>query len=252
MITSDELRYEVVDGIATITINRPDARNALNSVVREGIRVSVAEFTRDDQAKVLIITATGAVAFSAGADLKEMAEQGLTIPPDDFIPDLATPKPVIAAVNGAALAGGFYLVQQADLVISADHATFGITEARHGRGAPWAAQLPLLVPPRVALELLLTAEPISATRAKEVGLVNTIVPFEELASASRALAELIAENAPLSVAAGKAMVRNTLTAILGDGRERARAIWDPVYLSDDAQEGPRAFKEKRQPRWQGR
>jgi enoyl-CoA hydratase/carnithine racemase len=252
MNTNGELLYEVSGGIATITINRPDARNALNSGVREGIRDALNAFTKNDRAKVLIITASGNLAFSAGADLKEMAEQNLTIPPDDFIPDLATPKPVIAAVNGAALAGGFFLAQQADLVIAADHATFGIAEARYGRGAPWAAPLPLLIPPRVALELLLTARPMTAQRAKEVGLVNSVVAPDELMAASRALAEQIAANAPLSVAASKAMIHTILEDILGDGRERAKAIWNPVYLSGDAQEGPRAFKEKRQPHWQGR
>jgi enoyl-CoA hydratase/carnithine racemase len=252
MIEMSELLYEVTEGIATITINRPDARNALNSAVRSGMRASLDSFTNDDQAKVLIITATGDVAFSAGADLKEMAEQHLTIPPDDFIPDLATHKPVIAAVNGLALGGGFFLVQQADLVIAADHAMFGITEARHGRGAPWAAALPLLIPPRIALELLLTAQPLTASRAREVGLVNFLVPSLELATASRALAQQIIANAPLSVAAGKAMVRNILDEVLGDARQRANEIWAPVYLSQDAQEGPRAFREKRLPFWQGR
>jgi enoyl-CoA hydratase/carnithine racemase len=252
MTTNDELRYEVVDGIATITINRPDSRNALNSAVRNGIRASLDSFTRNDQAKVLIITATGQVAFCAGADLKEMSEEHLTIPPADFIPDLVTHKPVIAAVNGVALGGGFFLAQQADLVIAASHATFGITEARHGRGAPWAAPLPLLIPPRIALELLLTAQPITAFRAQNVGLVNFVVPSGELGSESRALAKRIAANAPLSVIAGKAMIRDTLAAILGDARARADALWEPVYLSEDAQEGPRAFKEKRSPRWLGR
>ncbi len=252
MTTNDELLYEVADGIATITINRPDSRNALNSNVREGIRESVRSFTSNDKARVLIITATGKTAFSAGADLKEMSEQHLTIPPDDFIPDLATHKPVIAAVNGVALGGGFFLAQQADLVIAASHATFGITEARHGRGAPWAAPLPLMIPPRVAMELLLTAQPITAFRAQNVGLVNYVVPSGELSTASRSLAQQIAANAPLSVAAGKAMVRDILNDVLGDARQRANKIWAPVYLSEDAQEGPRAFKEKRSPRWQGR
>ena len=251
-MNSDELRYEVTDGIATITINRPDSRNALNAAVRNGIRESLDAFTRDEQARVLIITATGEIAFSAGADLKEMSEEGLTIPPEDFISDLTTHKPVIAAVNGAALGGGFFLTQQADLVIAATHATFGITEARFGRGAPWAAPLPLLIPPRVALELLLTAQPITAARAREIGLVNYIVASADLGSASKVLAQQLAANAPLSVAAGKAMVRNTLQAVLGDGRQRADAIWESVYLSEDAQEGPLAFKEKRPPRWQGR
>lgn len=252
MTTNDELLYEVSEGIATITINRPDARNALNSLVRNGIRESVDSFTKNSQAKVLIITAVGATAFSAGADLKEMAAEQLTIPPHDFIPDLATHKPVIAAVNGVALGGGFFLAQSADLVIAASHATFGITEARHGRGAPWAAPLPLMIPPRVAMELLLTAQPITAFRAQNIGLVNYVVPSGELHTASQDLAKLIAGNAPLSVAAGKAMVRDILDDVLGDARQRANEIWAPVYLSEDAQEGPRAFKEKRPPRWQGR
>lgn len=252
MTTNQELLYEVSDGIATITINRPDSRNALNSHVREGIRDSVRSFSGNDKAKVLIITASGQVAFSAGADLKEMAEQQLTIPPDDFIPDLETHKPVIAAVNGVALGGGFFLAQQADLVIASSHAMFGITEARHGRGAPWASPLPMMIPPRIAMELLLTAQPITAFRAQNIGLVNYVVPAGELAAASRDLALKIATNAPLSVAAGKAMVRDILNDVLGNARQRANEIWAPVYLSEDAQEGPRAFKEKRLPRWQGR
>lgn len=252
MTTDNELLYEVSDGIATITINRSESRNALNSAVRSGIRTSLELFNGDDRAKVLIITAAGNVAFSAGADLKEMSEEHLTVPPDDFISDLTSHKPVIAAVNGVALGGGFFLAQSADLVIAASHATFGITEARFGRGAPWAAPLPLMISPRVALELLLTAQPITAFRAQNVGLVNSVVPSGELRSASRELAHQIAANAPLSVAASKAMVRDILGASLGDARQRANVIWESVYLSDDAQEGPRAFKEKRAPRWQGR
>jgi enoyl-CoA hydratase/carnithine racemase len=252
MNTNDELLYEVSEGIATITINRPDARNALNAAVRSGIRKSLELFNSNDQARVLIITAKGDVAFSAGADLKEMSEQQLAIPPDDFISDLKSHKPVIAAVNGVALGGGFYLTQCADLVVAASHATFGITEARFGRGAPWAAPLPLMIPPRIALELLLTAQPITAERALDVGLVNFVVPSSELSSSSRTLAQQIAANAPLTVAASKAMVRQTLEAVLGDAGKRAKVIWEPVYLSKDAQEGPQAFKEKRTPRWQGR
>lgn len=252
MNTNEELLYEVSEGIATITINRPDARNALNAAVRNGIRESLELFNSNDQARVLIITAKGDVAFSAGADLKEMSEQQLAIPPDDFISDLKSHKPVIAAVNGVALAGGFYLAQCADLIVAASHAVFGITEARYGRGAPWAAPLPLMIPPRIALELLITAQPITATRALDIGLVNFVVPASELSSTSRTLAQQIAANAPLTVAASKAMVRQTLEAVLGDADKRAKLIWEPVYLSEDAQEGPQAFKEKRTPRWQGR
>ena len=251
MSSNSQLLYEVTDAIATITINRAEARNALNTAVRNGIRESLELFTHDESVKVLIITGAGDIAFSAGADLKEMSDLQLTVPEEDFIPDLKTPKPVIAAVNGLAFGGGFYLVQQADLVIATEHATFGITEARHGRGAPWAAHLPLLIAPRVALELLLTAQPISASRALEIGLVNKVVSSNNLMGAARDLALQIAANAPLSVAAGKAMVRNTIEATLGAGRSRANEIWEPVYKSADAQEGPRAFKEKRAPNWLG-
>lgn len=249
---SDQLLYEVSDGIATITINRPQARNALNLAVREGIRQAVANFATDDAAKVLIITATGNVAFCAGADLKEMSVSSLTIPPDDFIPEFATDKPVIALVNGVALAGGFLLVQRADLVIAAEHASFGITEARHGRGAPWADSLPLLIPPKVAMELLLTATPISANRALEIGLVNAVVHFDDLANRGRELATRIISNAPLSVKAGKKMITEVMLQVMGGLHDSINQIWEPVYLSQDAQEGPLAFSEQRLPNWQGK
>ena len=252
MNIDDQLLYEVSDGIATITINRPEARNALNSFVRAGIREAVSKFAADAAAKVLIITASGSVAFCAGADLKEMSESGLTIPPDDFIPEFATDKPVIALVNGAALAGGFFLVQRADLVIAAEHATFAITEARHSRGAPWAASLPLLIPPRVAMELLLTAAPISANRALEIGLVNAVVQLDELTECGREMAARIISNAPLSVKAGKKMITEVMQRVTGDLRDTVNQIWKPVYLSHDAQEGPLAFSEKRTPNWQGK
>ena len=249
---NDQLLYEVRDGIATITINRPEARNALNRIVRDGIRSAVMAFSADEDAKVLIITATGDVAFCAGADLKEMSAEGLTIPPDDFIPEFDTDKPVIALVNGVALAGGFFLVQGADIVISAEHARFGITEARHGRGAPWAASLPLLSPPKVAAEMLLTAEPISASRALEIGLVNAVVRFDLLAETGRKMAANIIRNAPLSVKAGKKMIYAVMSQVMGDIQDKVNQIWEPVYLSSDAQEGPLAFREKRTPEWRGK
>jgi len=161
-------------------------------------------------------------------------------------------KPTIAAVNGVAYAGGFLLAQMCDLCVAADHARFAVTEARVGRGAPWAAPLPWLIPPRVALEILLTGEPLDASRAAAVGLVNRVVPLAELRSATQALGETIAANAPLSVGAAKAMVAAAGRAALGELAEEADRIWEPVYRSADAQEGPRAFREHRPPRWTGR
>ncbi len=253
---ADEVRYEVADGAAWITIDRPEARNALNTAVRTGLKDAFLRAEADEAVSVVVITGAGDRAFCAGGDLKEMADVALTVPPPDYVPQpgrtLAITKPVVAAVNGIAFGGGFLLAQSADLVVAAETASFGITEARVGRGAPWAAPLPWLVPPRLALQMLLTGAPITARRAYEVGLVNEVVPAEDLVPRTRELVGTIVANAPLSVRAGKAMVY----AVAEHGRSRAfevaEEIWEPVYLSDDAQEGPRAFSERRRPQWSGR
>ncbi len=248
---SDAVRYDRVGPVAWVTIDRPEARNAINREVREGLFAATSRFT-DDDAAVLVLTGGGDVAFCAGADLKEMSELGLEVPPPDFVPvfgrTLVVDKPTIAAVNGVAYAGGFLLSQMCDLCVAADHARFAITEVKVGRGAPGAAPLPRLVPPRIAMELLVTGEPMPAARAYDVGLVNRVVPMAGLHDAVQELGELIASNAPLSVAAAKRTVYLAMAAPY----EEADALWEPVYRSADAQEGPRAFKEKRAPRWQGK
>jgi enoyl-CoA hydratase/carnithine racemase len=244
--------YTVVNGIAWLTIERPEARNALNAAVREGLFTGTRRFNDDESARVLVLTGAGDRAFCAGADLKEMAETSLQVPPPDFLPqfgrNIEVAKPVIAAVNGTAWAGGFLLAQCCDLCIAADTATFAISEVKVGRGAPWAAPLSWLVPPRIALQIMLTGDPIGAQRACELGLVNEVVPLAELRARVQALAERIAANAPLSVLAAKR------TAYLSrpDVFDAAEEIWRPVYLSADAQEGPAAFRDKRQPVWTGR
>jgi len=251
----DVLLYELRDEVAWLTLNRPQARNALNEALREALREAFARFAADPRARVAVLRGAGP-SFCAGADLKEMAASELRIPPQGWIPHLQreawVDKPVIAAVQGSALAGGFLLAQMADLCVAAEDAQFGISEARWGRGAPWAAPLPSMIPARVALELLIVAQPISARRAYELGLVNRIVPAAELDEVAAELAAAIVANAPLSVAAGKRMIRE----IVGLPLERAFTLADQIYAaayrSEDAQEGPRAFGERRAPRWQGR
>jgi len=249
---TEAVSYSVTNGVAWLTIERPEARNALNAAVREGLFSGTRRFNDDDSAKVLVLTGAGDKAFCAGADLKEMAGTALRVPPPDFLPqfgrNIDVAKPVIAAVNGTAWAGGFLLAQCCDLCIAADTATFAISEVKVGRGAPWAAPLSWLIPPRIALQILLTGDPISAERACELGLVNEVVPLAELRNRVQALAERIAANAPLSVLAAKR------TAYLSrpDVFDAAEEIWRPVYLSADAQEGPAAFRDKRQPVWTGR
>jgi enoyl-CoA hydratase/carnithine racemase len=248
---TEAVQYDRVGPVAWVTIERPEARNAINTAVREGLFAAAARFN-DDDAAVLVLTGSGDVAFCAGADLKEMSAMGLEVPPPEFLPvfgrSIKVDKPTIAAVNGVAYAGGFLLSQMCDLCVAADHARFAITEVKVGRGAPWAAPLPWLVPPRVAMELLITGEPMSAARAFDVGLVNKVVPMAGLHDAAQQLGEVIASNAPLSVAAAKRTVYLSMAADFAGADE----IWEPVYLSEDAQEGPRAFAEKRPPRWQGK
>jgi enoyl-CoA hydratase/carnithine racemase len=153
-----EVIYELRDRVAWITINRPEARNALNKAVREGIGEAFVRIHADSEASVAVLTGAGDKAFCAGGDLKEMADTAMRIPPSDYIVHLGrtlkVDKPVIAAVNGLAYAGGFLLAQQVDLCVAAEHATFAITEAKVGRGSPWAAPLSWLIPPRVAMEML--------------------------------------------------------------------------------------------------
>jgi enoyl-CoA hydratase/carnithine racemase len=248
--------YEVVDGIAWMTIARPEVRNALSKDVREGLWAGTQRFVDDDSAAVLVLTGAGDKAFSAGGDLKEMAETSLEIPPPDFLPEFGrnidVPKPTIAAVNGVAYAGGFLLAQQCDLVVAAEHARFAVREVKVGRGAPWAAPLSWLVPPRVALEILLTGDPLDAHRAREVGLVNLVVPAAELRERTQDLALGIAANAPLSVRAAKRTAYLSAQHPRSDAYARAAEIWAPVYRSADAQEGPAAFRDRRTPQWTGR
>lgn len=250
-----EVRYAVDDGVAWLTIDRPEARNALSAAVRAGLHAGVERFVADHTAAVLVLTGAGDRAFCAGGDLEEMASTGLTVPPPDFVPQFGrtvrVDKPTIASVNGIAFGGGFLLAQCCDLVVAAEHARFAISEVTLGRGAPWAAPLPWLVPPRVAMEMLLTGEEIDAARAREVGLVNRVVPAGELRVRTQELALRIGANAPLSVRAAKATVRLVAESPLEEAYARAEELWEPVYRSADAQEGPRAFREKRAPRWRG-
>jgi enoyl-CoA hydratase/carnithine racemase len=250
------VRYERAGPVAWLTIDRPESRNALSAAVRAGLWDGLRRFNGDEDARVLVLTGAGDRAFCAGGDLKEMAADGLEVPPPDFLPqpgrNIEVAKPVIAAVNGVAYAGGFLLAQSCDLCLAADTARFAITEAKVGRGAPWAAPLPWLIPPRVAMQLLLTGDPISAARALEVGLVNEVVPLAGLRERAQAVAERIAANAPLSVLAAKRTVALIAERPLSEAYAAAEDIWAPVYRSADAQEGPAAFRAKRPPAWTGR
>lgn len=251
-----ELLYEIRDGIAVITINRPAQRNAMNNAVREGLRAAWQRFEADVSARVAILTAAGDKAFCAGRDLKEAAQFETGAIARDYIPILGdsvvVSKPVIAAVNGHAFAAGFVFVQMCDLCVASTHATFAVTEVKMGRGVPWAVPLVSMIPQKVMLELLLTSAPISAQRAYEIGLVNHVVPHDQLMPKAIELAQLIIAGAPLSVAAARRVVQFAMEFGRSAALDHAYEIFKPVYESEDAMEGPRAFAQKRAPQWKGR
>lgn len=161
-------------------------------------------------------------------------------------------KPVIAAVNGIAYAGGFLFSQMCDLCVASENAQFGITEAKVGRGMPWAAPLAHMLPQRVMIELLLTGAPLSAQRAYELGDVNAVVPLDQLRGKALEMTHAIAANAPLTVKAARELVHLSTEMGRSAALRAAYPLFESVYLSDDAQEGPRAFTDKSTPRWTGR
>jgi enoyl-CoA hydratase len=251
-----DIRYEQQGSVVLVTINRPAQLNAINESVRLGLREAFERYEADKSARVAILTGAGERAFCAGMDLKEAAATGIGVPPKGFLPvigdNISVTKPMIAAVNGVAYAGGWLFSQMCDLCIAAEHATFAITEAKVGRGMPWAVPLIDMLPQRVLMELLLTGEPMSAKRAYELGYVNAVVPASGLLDAAFVMARKIADNAPLTVQAARELVYLSCEMGRSAGLKAAAHLFDHVYRSEDAQEGPRAFREKRAAQWKSR
>jgi enoyl-CoA hydratase len=252
----DAVLYEKRGDVTLITLNRPARRNALSRAIREGLREALIRANGESDVSVAVLTGAGDKAFCAGGDLEEMATEALGVPPPGYMPiarrTVPFEKVLIAAVNGPALGGGFLLAQMADLAIAAEHATFGMPEVRVGRGAPWSVPLSRMVPQRVWLEMCLTGEAITARRAYEIGLVNAVVPSADLLTAALRMAERITKGAPLTVRASHRMVRSAAEMGMTAAWDVADALFEPVYQSEDALEGPRSFREGRPPRWQKR
>ena len=253
---TDAVLYELREpGVAVITINRPEQRNCLSLEVREGLFAAWARFERDDAARIAILTGSGEKAFCAGGDLKEMVEKGLKVPPRDMFPvpyeNITLSKPTIAAVNGVAFAGGWMIAQACDLCVASTTAKFAITEVKVGRGSPWAAPLIHMIPQRIYMEIVLTGKSISSQRAYEIGLVNRLAEPEMLMDAALELAREVLEGAPLSVQAARNTVMLSTEMGRADAIDAAYAAHEVCYNSGDAQEGPRAFSEKRKPEWRG-
>ena len=262
----DILLYEKRDHIIIITLNRPERMNSFTLELFDLCDEAWARFRDDDDARVAIITGAGDRALSTGMDLKEQAERVAKDPHFDVVKlrpgvldgTVGTPKgsrvhkPVIVAVNGIATAMGFQITMHSDIRVACEEARFGVSEVRVGRGTPWAVPALSQMPLPIADEILITGELIPAQRLYEVGWLNKVVPRDQLMPTAIKMAEMIRDNAPLSVKAAKSMLTKVSDMVVMNGIEMAKLIYAPVYASEDAIEGPRSFAEKRKPVWKGK
>ncbi len=244
------------DDVQVITINRPGVKNALNGAVARGIAAAVDELDHSDDLRVGVLTGAGGT-FSSGMDLKAFLDGDVPIVEGRGFGGLtqAPPrKPLVAAVEGWAVAGGFELVLACDLVVAGDSARFGVPEVKRAlvAAAGAALLLPQRIPQAVALEMLLTGEPITAQRARELGLVNRVTADGGALDEALELAAAIAANGPLAVAVTKQIARSSSDWTWDDGWRHQDVLVQPVFSSEDAIEGATAFAEKRSPTWKGR
>jgi crotonobetainyl-CoA hydratase len=249
--------------VLVITINRPEARNAVNGAVSTGVGDALEQAQNDDEVRAVVITGAGDKSFCAGADLKAISRRENLYHPDHGDWGFAgyvhhfIDKPTIAAVNGTALGGGTELALASDLVVACESATFGLPEVKVGLFAAAGGVFRIVhqLPRKVALEMVLTGEPISAAEAAKWGLINQVVPDGTVLEAALALAERVTVNAPLSVQASKRIAYGADDGIIPDeepGWARTQREFGVVLKSEDAKEGPLAFAEKRPPVWKAR
>ena len=241
------------DAVTVVMINRPEARNALDAETMAGIGEVLVAAEHDGDVGAVVLTGAGDRAFCAGMDLRAFAAGGAMVdksrPGLEVLTERVYPKPVIAAVNGTAVAGGFELMLACDLAVVAEHARFGLPEVKRGLvAAGGGTNLPRRVPLALALELALTGETVDAEHVLRLGLVNRVVPGDQVLPEALSLAGAIARNGPLAVQVTKRLM---VAEAQGAGRDEISAAAAPVFASADAKEGATAFAEKREPRWTG-
>ncbi|GAA2086421.1 crotonase/enoyl-CoA hydratase family protein [Actinomadura alba] len=252
---SDEVLVEVDGGVAVVTINRPKARNAVNGAVAQGVASALDELDERKDVSVIVITGAGGT-FCAGMDLKGfMTGENPLAGGRGFggIVEKPPAKPVIAAVEGYALAGGCEIALSCDMIVASSDAKFGLPEVKRGlvAGAGGLLRLPQRIPFHIAMEITLTGDHYPATRMAELGLVNRVTEPGEALAEARALAARLAENAPLALAATKRVVVESADWSRDEAFAKQGDIINPVFTSKDAIEGATAFAEKRKPVWKG-
>ncbi|MEE4201741.1 crotonase/enoyl-CoA hydratase family protein [Erythrobacter sp.] len=252
---SEEVLTQVDDGVLIVTINRPEAKNAMSKAAAEGIAAAMDRLDSEDDLRVGILTGAGGT-FCSGMDLKGFLRgESPTVEGRGFGGVVQAPpaKPLIAAVEGYALAGGLELMIACDLVVAHKDAKFGIPEAKRGlvAAAGGVMMLPDQIPERIAMELALTGEFITAQRAYELGLINEVVDGSALDGA-KALAKKVAANGPLAVRVSKQVMKESRGWDMDERYEKQAQLIAPVFVSEDAREGAAAFAEKRAPNWKGK
>lgn len=259
--------FEKKEKIAIITINRPEAMNALDGETLDQLTKAWIDFRDDSDLWVAIVTGAGDKAFCTGADLKNLRKFYSSMTPiqrreqsekepgvGGITRNLEIWKPIIAAVNGHCLAGGLEIALACDIRIAAENATFGLTEVSWGiiPGAGGTQRLPRLISPAKGLEMILCAARIDAQEALKIGLVSSVVPLKDIMAEAIKTAERICKNAPLAVRAAKEAIYRGLDLPLSEGLRLEQFLAEPIRQSEDAKEGPRAFSEKRKPVFKGR
>jgi enoyl-CoA hydratase/carnithine racemase len=255
-----EVLYEVVAShIAVVTLNRPEARNAVNVALAQAVDYLVRKIEQDDAIRVAILASSNDRAFSAGADLNEVSKgrAHLLVTEEGGLAGFVhapRAKPWIAAVRGRALGGGCELALACDMIVACDTAEFGLPEVKRGlyAGAGGAFRLPRVLPSNIAFELIATGNSLEAPRALALGLVNRVVPSDQVLKSAIELAQSIAANAPLAVRQSLRVARRSAEREDAELRAFSDREGTVVYESEDAKEGPRAFLEKRAPKWVGR
>ncbi|HEV7931600.1 MAG TPA: crotonase/enoyl-CoA hydratase family protein [Actinomadura sp.] len=252
---SDEVLVEVDGGVAVITINRPKARNAVNGAVAQGVASALDELDERKDVSVIVITGAGGT-FCAGMDLKGfLTGENPMAGGRGFggITEKPPAKPVIAAVEGYALAGGCEIALSCDMIVASSEAKFGVPEVKRGlvAGAGGLLRLPQRIPYHIAMEVALTGDHYPAARMAELGLVNRVTEPGEALAAAKELALKVAENAPLALAATKRVIVESADWSRDEAFAKQGDIINPVFVSKDAAEGATAFAEKRKPVWKG-
>jgi len=260
-MTYEAIRYEAAEGVATVTLNRPDVHNAMNETMRRELTRCFADLATDDEVRVIVVTGVGERAFSAGADIREFVEPA---PPTRFREQRRRVdfrqamdhcwQPIIAAIRGYAFGGGLELALACDIRLASEDAQLGLTEVNLAiiPGGGGTQRLPRVVGRGKALEMILTGARISAAEALRIGLVERVVPADRLQTEARELARTLADKAPVALRYAKEAVVKGLELPLADGLRLEGDLSTLLRTTDDRLEGARAFLEKRKPKWTGK